>query len=286
MTAVAHTPKKANEITDVVLKKVNAFKEAGELAIPSGYEPGNALKSAMLILKETVDLNKRPVLEVCTTESIANSLLDMVVQGLTPMKKQCYFIAYGNKLLMQRSRFGDVALAKRLSGITGVTSIAIYEGDVFTYSVDTKTGVKEILKHEQKLENLGGNVVGAYAMAFNGPDVVRVEIMNIKQIHAAWNHGATKGNSPAHKNFSDEMACKTVEKRLCKHFINTSDDSYLISDEEIPTKGEITGNIVDENANKTPLSFDDSEVVDDKPQTAEEPKVEEASQEAPQKPLF
>lgn len=52
--------------------------------------------------------------------------------------------------------------------------------------------------------------------------------MNINQIKNAWNQGYAKGGSGAHKNFTDEMAKKTVINRACKMFANTSDDSDLL----------------------------------------------------------
>jgi recombination protein RecT len=44
--------------------------------------------------------------------------------------------------------------------------------------------------------------------------------------------GATKGGSPAHKNFPDQMAIKTVISRACKTFISSSDDSALFDDDD------------------------------------------------------
>lgn len=80
------------DVVDTVLSKIKDFEEAGELKLPANYSAANALKSAWLILQETKDRNDKPALVVCTKESVANALLDMVVQGLSPMKKQCYFI--------------------------------------------------------------------------------------------------------------------------------------------------------------------------------------------------
>lgn len=45
-----------------------------------------------MTLQSMTDKNRKPALTVCTKDSIANSLLDMVVQALNPVKKQCYFI--------------------------------------------------------------------------------------------------------------------------------------------------------------------------------------------------
>ena len=55
-----------------------------------------------------------------------------------------------------------------------------------------------------------------------------VVYMSIQQIKNSWNQGYAKGNSGAHKNFTDEMCKKTIITRVCKTLINASDDGDLI----------------------------------------------------------
>jgi recT family protein len=219
------------DVVDTVLSKIKDFEETGELKLPANYSAANALKSAWLILQETKDRNEKPALVVCSKESVANSLLDMVVQGLSPMKKQCYFIVYGAKLTLQRSYLGTLAIAKRVGGVKTAVANCVYEGDEFIFSVDTQTGLKKIIKHEQTLDGLDANKVkGAYAILTTEDGRSIVEIMNFSQIKQAWMQGATKGGSPAHKNFGDEMAKKTVIGRACKILIGMSDDSALFDE--------------------------------------------------------
>ena len=182
------------------------------------------------MLQETVDRDKKPVLQSCSKESIANALLDMTIQGLSPAKKQCYFIPYGGKLQLSRSYLGTVAVTKRLKGVKNVIANCIYEGDEFEYKFDLETGEKTITKHEQKFENIDpAKIKGAYAIVVTDESIPsHIEIMNINQIRKAWGQGAAKGNSGAHNNFTDEMAKKTVINRACKMFANTSDDSDLL----------------------------------------------------------
>lgn len=224
-TAVATIEK---NITDQVLKKVKAFEQEKSIKLPQDYSPENALKSAYLVLQETKDTKGGMVLQTCTKDSIATALLDMVVQGLSVAKKQCYFIAYGNKLTLMRSYFGTVALARRIGSISEepVANI-IYKGDDFVFQVNPQTGRKEIVKHETKLENIGKEILGAYCLLSLPNGRHHLEIMSMQQIRAAWSQSATNGNSPAHKKFEDQMAMKTVISRACKMFINSSSDSYL-----------------------------------------------------------
>lgn len=224
-------------ITDSVLTRINTFQSAGELRLPSDYAPENALKSAWLILQETKTKDGRPVLEACTRESIANALLDMVVQGLSPVKKQCYFIAYGDKLTLSRSYMGTMAVARRDGGVKSVVANCIYEGDDFVFEIDGDSGLRKIIKHTQTLENLDpSKIKGAYAVLTLEDGTRYIEVMNIVQIKKAWLQGATKGNSGAHQNFSDEMAKRTVINRACKLFINSSDDSNLNDEEQDAAK--------------------------------------------------
>jgi len=221
-------------IADQVLNRVQQFTANKDIKLPPDYSPENALKSAWLILLETKDKADKPVLETCTRESIANALLNMVLQGLNPVKKQCDFIAYGNKLTMQREYHGTIALAKRYAGVREPVANVIYEGDEFEYSIDEK-GYKTITRHIQTIDNIDNNKIkGAYAtLLFEDQDrQPYVEVMTMAQIRQAWMQGATKGASPAHKNFPDEMAKKTVIGRACKLFISSSDDSALFDDED------------------------------------------------------
>ena len=83
---------------------------------------------------------------------------------------------------------------------------------------------------------------------------IDVEIMNIVQIRDAWNQGATKGASPAHKNFPDQMAIKTVINRACKLIIRGSDDSALFSNDD---ETNVVDREIAENANVETISFED-----------------------------
>lgn len=220
------------EITTQVLAKIKAFETTGELRIPADYSPENALKGAMLILEELRDRNKQPVLQVCTKTSIAQALLKMVIEGLSPLKRQGYFIPYGDELQWSRSYQGSIALAKRVGNVKDVPANIIYEGDQFEFGINPETGYMHVIKHVQSLSNIDiSKIVGAYAIINYNDGRSDLTVMTMEQIRKAWNQGATKGASPAHQNFTDEMAKKTVINRACKTPINSSTDAFLIEDE-------------------------------------------------------
>lgn len=264
-------------IADNILNRVSKMEKEGGLQFPANYSYTNALKSAWLVLQTVSDRNGKPALSVCSKESIANALFDMVIQGLSPAKKQCYFIVYGAQLQLQRSYFGTVAVTKRLANVKDAFARIIYEGDVLEYHYDTSSMMLVIDKHEQKLSNINPDkIIGAYPVVVLNDGTLDIgEPMTIEQIRKAWNQGPTKGGSPAHKNFPEEMSKKTVLNRKCKMYFNTSDDSDLLIDAINRTTAneyidstdyeEVIENEVEEKANKILLDVNLSE--EDKPQT-------------------
>jgi recombination protein RecT len=224
-------PQTVKEIPTLVMESVATMIKANELELPDKYSYQNAVKIAWLIIVETQNSDKKPALEVCTKTSIIQAMMRMVIEGLNPAKHQCSFIVYGNKLAMQREYQGSIAIAKR-HGLKSVVANAIFKNDEFVIQVDHETGLKSIVKHDQKFENIGGEVIGAYAIVTLEDGRKNVEVMSIGQIRLAWEQGKTKGDSKAHRNFPDQMAIKTVINRAVKGIINSSDDSDVVDEND------------------------------------------------------
>lgn len=215
------------DITDTVSTKITELEKTG-LQLPKNYNAQNALKAAFFTLNETTTRDKKPVLAACDKSSIANTLLDMVTQGLSPAKNQCYFIPYGTKLQMQRSYFGTVAVLKRLNDIADVKAEVIHKGDEFEIgsNQDMETVVSKFVP---KFENLDNELVGAFAIIKRTDGQLDYTIMTKKQIDQSWSQTRQRNNQ-VQKNFGDEMAKRTVLNRAAKMYINTSDDSDLLTD--------------------------------------------------------
>lgn len=253
------------QITDIVFNKVVALQAKGAIDFPNNYSVGNALKSAYLILQEAKTREKKPVLQVCTQDSIANALLDMVVQGLNPTKQQCYFIPYGNQLTLSRSYLGTIALTKRLKGVKDVVAYPIYKNDKLDIGFDILTGKTKINEFKPALDHKAQDLIGALGIVVGENEILYLEYMNMEQIRNAWNQGTMKGNSPAHKNFPDQMAIKTVINRVCKKYVNAADDSDKIADLISKTAEEVDNELeieMAENANAKELPLDEIEEVE------------------------
>jgi len=272
--------KDKNPIVESVQKRIEELQKTDRIHFPEDYSPQNAMMSAYLALQEAKDKNDAPVLDVCTKESIANSLLDMVVQGLTPAKNQGYFIAFGKSLTFMRSYFGTMAISKRLNDVNDIKHAVIWKGDTFKYHIDE--GDIIIDQHDSKVENIGKEIIGAYCTVYLDGGKKYTELMSMHQIKTAW--AMSKGGlTKAHKEFPDQMAKKTVINRACKYYVNTSDDSDLLI-EAFNRSGDQyddTKQIIDVGANKDskPRARIRSEVIPEKAEIDTKPDEEKKPEE-------
>ena len=209
-------------IADSILKSFNTLATQGQLVFPKGYSVGNQLKLMY------TSLSQNGAISQVTAISIGEALTEAVIQGLEIDKKQVYFIPYAKKLTMFRSYYGDIAVAKRTGLVKEIRARVIYKGD--EYELDTNEyGEEIIVGHKTRLENKDNDIVGAYAWA-ELPDGKRQYcIMTWKEIQTNWSKSKNAGGS-VQKEFPQEMAKRTVYRRLVKTIFNTS--STELSDEQ------------------------------------------------------
>ncbi len=276
---MSNVPDIKKETVDIVTGRIKDLENKGEIEFPINYSPQNALRSAWLILQNTIDREKKPVLQSCDKVSIMNSLFDMVVQGLNPAKKQVYFIAYGKQLVCQRSYHGTMALAKMVDPSIGeIVAEVIWQGDEFEYEIFR--GKKRVVSHKQKLANIDKKQpIGAYCeiLDHNG-EVKTTTIMTFNQIKSAWkkspmrpvgDNGEIKAGS-THHEYLEEMLKKTVIGRACKPVINSSSDSHLV---RAATRSEQIQN--DQEADRQELEHANQDYIDVVTEAVPKPAPEE-----------
>lgn len=241
-----------NNFIDSLSAQLKIKEELG-LTYPKDYNPTNELTAAYLILKETVDSNKKPVLESCSKASIASTLMDMVTNGVSMQKKQCYPIAFRGKLKCMISVYGNTCIARRY-GLKEINAMCIYEGDVFEYEIIN--GKVVVTKHSQDFININTDkIIGAYATAIMNDGTNYTEVMNLDMIKKAWSQGYV---GESHKKFTDQMAEKTVKNRCLKYIIRTYGEAN-VADYVDKTEDIETVDIVAENVNYETTTYANSE---------------------------
>ena len=209
------------QITSPVAARIQEMQKEG-LMIAQNYSVSNALSSAYYALKTSASGN---LLEKCTPESVYNALLDMVTQGLSPAKTQCYFIPYGNTVKLTRSYFGTMKVVKQLPEVKDIYAQIIFEGDEF--EAENVDGRWKFVSHKSSWKNQDNPIEGAYCVIEKTDGEKILTIMTKKEIDKSWAQAKTKN---VQNNFPQEMAKRTVINRAAKQFFNTSDDNDLFID--------------------------------------------------------
>lgn len=206
-----------DKIQGYVNAKVEDYMKNG-LELPQGYKANNAVIQAAMIIAQDKKMAE------CNSLSISEAMVDMVIQGLNPAQKQCYFIPYAGRLTLSVSTWGQETALKRITGVIDLKSQVIYDGDVVDYEVID--GAIKNLTHETTFTNRLNEIVGVYAIIELDEEVFgrsqHIEIMTIDEIKDAWGMGHANGKSKAHNNFPQEMAKKSVRNRAMKQFINST----------------------------------------------------------------
>ena len=195
------------------------------LKIPADYNAGNEIESAMFEITNNVkDSKGTPALQCCTRESIMSAIRYMAEQGLSVSKKQGYFIVYGNQLSFQRSYFGTIAALKHMFPDYEVAANVLYEGDKYAYCTDPIYQYNYIDSVESSLENRDKPIVAAYGSIIDKRTHERVYgcVMTMKEIQKNWAKAKTKN---VQNDFPQEMAKRTLINRMCKLFVNTSNNA-------------------------------------------------------------
>ena len=209
------------QITSPVAARIGEMQNEG-LMIAQNYSVSNALSSAYYALKNSSSGN---LLQMCTQDSIYNALLDMVTQGLSPAKTQCYFIPYGNTVKLTRSYFGTMKVVKQLPEVKDIYAQIIFKGDEF--EAENVDGRWKFVSHKSNWKNQDNPIEGAYCVIEKTDGEKILTIMTKKEIDKSWAQAKTKN---VQNNFPQEMAKRTVINRAAKQFFNASDDNDLFID--------------------------------------------------------
>ena len=159
---------KRKDIPVMVHNQLDKLVAEGNLSFPAGYNASNAIQSAWMIIQDTKDRDNRPALDVCTMGSVMKAMLDTVIMGLNPAKKQVYYIVYGNKLEAQRSYFvqplkrGIFADDLRSPGLGGLGLENLVKAGV----TERCEGLRA-LKIRMEILPLKQSIIGAFRLPFS-----------------------------------------------------------------------------------------------------------------------
>lgn len=270
-------------VEEKALAKIQGYMELG-MTIPEGFSPANSLKKARFMLND-MKVSGKPVLEVCTEESVMQALLDSVAKGLDFSESQIYFIPRGNQMTTMESVYGRIVRARRASKNYKPIVGYVHEGDIFDFGVDIETGYTKIIEHKTSIENLDKPFIAAYAYVTDNDGNTDVFIMTRKEWLKSWTK-SSNGASVA-KDFERDMIYRTIIKKSTKSLVN-SNVKYMGASTEEEEDSPLAGDTVPMiDKPKVGEVVDYEEVVDEVPAPEEkvQPKAEAKVKEEAKKPV-
>lgn len=210
---------------DGLLTFAQDYVQNNNILLSKNYDLKTAMSNLYLNLIQVTDKDGNQALEVCTRESIQEAVMQCINNGIDVGKKQGYFIPRGNKLTYMNSYFGNVKQARATSRVR-IFSNVIRDGE--QADLESRIDGTLIVHHKPSIKCLNKKIFAVYAVAtdIDTGRVINSDIMPMEEVQKSW----LKSSNGARvaKEFEHEMAKRTVENRLAKHFINKSDDSQKI----------------------------------------------------------
>uniref|UniRef100_A0A6M3IGB4 Putative DNA recombination protein n=1 Tax=viral metagenome TaxID=1070528 RepID=A0A6M3IGB4_9ZZZZ len=175
--------------------------------LPSYIDPERFIKSAQLAIYNNSEL------KYCTPESIVTAVYNAAELGLdfTPAKRQAYLIKFKDKAVFIPGYGGLIELACREGAAEMIDAHIVFANDDFKIQF----GSDPKIHHIPSLEENPGEILGAYAIAFLANGRFKPEWMTLKELKKVRQASACP-DSPAYKNWLDEMYRKAPIRRLFK----------------------------------------------------------------------
>lgn len=199
----------ANEVAIKFSEQLTDKLISYETALPKNFNRERFVQNCLTVMNENSGLAKINKAEVI------QGLCKAAFLGLDFMNKECYLIPYGNSVQFQTDYKGEKKFVKNYSirPIKDIYAKVVREGDFFEERIlDGQPSVDF-----KPLAFNNGKIIGAFAVVLYVDGGMEYETMSTEDINSVRNNYSKASQSKAWKYSFDEMAKKTVLRRLCKH---------------------------------------------------------------------
>jgi recombination protein RecT len=201
MATTAVAKRDQNEQLRAVLTK---FEDNMARVLPKHLTPERMVTLTLLAATKT------PALYQCSMESIAMSVLRISQWGLE-IGTTAYLVPFKGVCTPVPAWQGLVEMILRSPRVRDVRARAVYSNERFVVS----QGLQEELIHEPIFGPARGHIVAVYAVAYLAGNRGTFEVMGKDEVDRIRASAQSK-DSPAWRGHYDEMAKKTVIRRLAK----------------------------------------------------------------------
>ncbi len=236
-TAVVQAAK--NPTTLLGMIRQPNFQKQMALAMPKSMTPDRLTRIVM------TECRKTPALLKCAPESFYGAVLQCAALGLEPGSAlgHCYLLPFGNgkdrsgrpnaQLIIGYR--GMIDLARRSGQIISLQAWTVHAQDTFNYQL----GLEPDIQHVPASTADRGPVTHVYAVAKLKGGGIQFEVMSRAEIEKV-RSTSKAGNSGPWASHWDEMAKKTVIRRLFKYLPVSIEAVRAVEIDEKTDRGEAT----------------------------------------------
>ena len=209
-TAVASRRSKVTDFKAFLVRNSDKINEG----LAKGADLKRIIKVAVQAYAST------PALQNCTMESLYTAVSASAQLGLDPcgMLGSAYIVPYKTTAQLIIGYRGLIDLARRSGQIISIEAHVVHKQDRFKCVF----GLEGVLEHEPCWDGNPGDVFCAYAVAKLKGGGIQFEVMTKTQIDGIRARSKAGKSGPWVTDY-DEMAKKTVVRRLCKYLPLTTE---------------------------------------------------------------
>lgn len=208
---------RVDEVVDNMLRQRDQFKAA----LPPQIDVDKFVRVAITALRATPDLVEAEI------SSLYGAFMKAAQDGLLPDGREAHISMFNKKdgdryvkVAQYQPMFTGLLKKVRNSGeLASITAQIVCKNDKFDRWTDTDG---EHIKHVADMFTERGEPIGAYALAKMKDGAVYIDVMTLKEIDKVRQVSRAKDNGPW-KAWWDEMAKKSVLRRLCKRLPMSTD---------------------------------------------------------------
>ena len=208
---------------DVIRRELTSMQPQFKAALPSHVSPEKFVRVAMTALQTNPDLQR------ADKRTLFGSFTRAAQMGLLPDGREGAVVMFGQNAQFMPMIGGVLKLVRNSGELASLDALAVYKNDKFTY----RPGMDPVPLHEPDWFGDRGEVIGVYAVAKMKDGAAYVEIMNKQQVEKVRAVSRSGQNGPW-KAWWEEMARKTVLRRLAKRLPMSTDLDDALMDEDEP----------------------------------------------------
>jgi recombination protein RecT len=197
-----------------VAKALMQIQPALAAALPTHMKAERMVRIALTALR------KNPKLGQCDLKSFIGAVMQAAQLGLEPdgTLGEAYLIPYGQECQLVPGYKGLLKLARQSGHVSTIVARAVHSRDHFEFSF----GLKEVLEHIPTRDREPGDLTHVYAIARLKDGGIHLDVMSVHEVNRIRDNSQGYQNAKRYNrptpwtDHYDEMAKKTVLRRLCK----------------------------------------------------------------------